>query len=96
MTKSFAIKSLIVAACLSLVPAWAHAEDKARAPKKPTVHRAEACQQVALKGALGFSDAESKPVKDTAMLCQTKSNVRVLREWRLEGWGDGDMFVVGR
>lgn len=94
MTKSFAIKALIVAACLSLIPSWAHAEPKA--PKKPTVYRAEACQQVALKGALGFSDAEAKPVKDTAMLCQTKSSVRVLREWRLEGWGDGDMFVVGR
>lgn len=87
------IKGLIVVACLSLIPSWAHAEGK---PRKPAVFAASACQQVALKGALGLSDAEAKPIKDTAMICQTKSSVRVLREWRVEGWGDGEMFVIGR
>lgn len=86
------IIALIVLAALAQSSS-AHAEGK---PRKPAVFAADVCQQVALKGALGFSDAEAKPVKDRAMICQTKRSVRVLREWRVEGWGDGEMFVVGR
>lgn len=81
------IKLPLIAA-LILTTALASAEDKARKPRKPAVFAADACQQVALKGALGLSDAEGKPVRDAAMLCQTKSSVRVLKEWRLEGWAE--------
>ena len=82
-------------AALVLCSSLASAEDTKK-PNKPSVYQVDQCQQVALKGAVGFSDAEKGWTKDTAMLCQTKHSVRVLREWRIEGWGDGEMFVVGR
>jgi hypothetical protein len=95
MTKLY--RTTLLTAWLLLTSSTALAGDKAKAPKQPTVYHADACQQIALKGAVGFSDTQDKPSRDTAMVCSSKSgSARVLREWRLEGWGDGDMFVVGR
>lgn len=86
------IKLSLISA-LMLSTALASAEGKV---KKPSVYAAEACTAIHLKGAMGVRENEAKADKDTAMVCQTKSSARVLREWRLSFFGDGDAFVVGR